>query len=57
MEEDFESALKRIAELERKIEKYFEILQVQNEIDFILKGSYVFEDEIEQIISGNYSYN
>ncbi len=54
MDENLELALNRIAELERKIEKYFEILQVQNELDFILKGGYLLDADISSIISGEY---
>ena len=54
MDENLELALNRIAELERKLEKYFEILQVQNELDFILKGGYLRDADISSIISGEY---
>lgn len=54
MDDILELALQRIAVLERKLEKYFEILQVKNELDFILKGSYVFETDIDAIVSGEY---
>lgn len=54
MEEDLQLALKKIADLERKIEKYFEILQVTNELDFILKGGYYLTAELDKIISGEY---
>lgn len=55
MEETLELALKKIADLERKLEKYFEILYMQNELDFILKGSYVLEGEIADVVSGEYN--
>lgn len=52
--ETLELALKRIADLERKIEKYFQILKIENELDFILKGTYVLETDMENIINGTY---
>lgn len=52
MQELIELALKRIDALEKKIEQYFSILKVGNEIDFILKGTYVFKSEIENLLNG-----
>lgn len=49
-----ELALKRIAELEKKIEKYYEMLKIENELDFILKGTYVLKSEIDSIVNGTY---
>lgn len=53
MNELIELALKKIDMLEKKLEKYIEILKIDNEIDFILKGSYVLQEEIENVLSGN----
>ena len=52
MEELIELALKRIEELEKKLEKYFSILNVGNELDIILKGTYVLQSDIENIVAG-----
>ena len=52
--EALELALKRIADLERKIEKYYQLLKTENELDFILKGTYVLQGDIDNIITGNY---
>ena len=54
MDELLELALKRISDLEKRVEKYYELLNVKNELDFILKGSYVFASDIEAVLSGNY---
>ena len=54
MEEMLELALKKIAMLEKKLERYYQILKVENEIDFILKGTYVTEEEANKIILGEY---
>ena len=52
--ETLENALKRISDLERKIEKYYQLLKTENELDFILKGTYVLASDIDNLISGNY---
>ena len=55
MNEDLvQLALKKIDELTKKLEKYFDILKVDNELDFVLKGTYVLENEINDVILGNY---
>lgn len=50
-----ELAIKRLDNLERKLEKYFDILRITNELDFILKGGYIFDEDISAILSGNYT--
>ena len=54
MDELLELCLKRIEDLEKKLEKYYHLLEVKNELDFILKGSYVFEEDVNSVLSGNY---
>lgn len=54
MEETLELAMKKILELERKLENYYQLLFIENELDFILRGSYIVEDELSKVISGNY---
>jgi len=49
-----ELALARIAELERKLENYYEILRIDNELDFILKGTYILKQEIDDVVNGIY---
>lgn len=53
MQQLIELALKRIETLEKKLEKYYTMLKFENEIDFILKGTYVTAEEIENIVQGN----
>ena len=53
--EIIELALKRLDNLERKLEKYFDILRINNELDFVLKGGYIFDEDISEILSGNYT--
>ena len=52
MQELLELALKRIDELEKKIEMYFSMLKVGNELDFILKGTYITEEDVDKIVEG-----
>lgn len=47
-------ALKQISNLEKRVERYFQLLKIENELDFILSGTYFFEDELDNILSGNY---
>lgn len=54
MQELLDLCLKKIADLERKIEKYYQLLNVDNELDFILKGTYITDDELEVVLTGNY---
>lgn len=52
MEELLLLALKRIEALEKKLERYYSMLKVDNEVDFILKGTYITDEEISNVISG-----
>jgi len=52
MQELLELALKRIEELEKKIEMYFSMLKVDNELDFILKGTYITKEDVDKIMEG-----
>ena len=45
---------KKLDILEKKIERYYKILKIYNELDFILNGTYVLENEINNILNGNY---
>ena len=49
-----EYLLKRINELEKKLEMYFNYLKAENELDFILKGTYVLKGEVFNLINGLY---
>ncbi len=54
MQNDIEMLLKRINNLEKRLEKYYKILLTENELDFILNGTYVLEKDIENILLGKY---
>ena len=45
---------KKISDLEKRLERYYQILKIEDELDFIIKGNYVLLSEIEKVINGNY---
>ena len=47
-------ALKKIADLERLLERYFKIVKVENELDFVLKGTYLFDEDLDGVLAGEY---
>ena len=49
-----ELTYKKVLELEKKLENYYHMLKIENELEFILKGTYFSETELESIINGNY---
>lgn len=52
--ETIELLTKRIMELEKKLEIYYQILKIENELSFILNGTYVFKTEIDEVVNGTY---
>lgn len=54
MNDTIEMLLKQINNLQKKVEKYYDILYIENELDFIMKGTYIFKKEIDNILAGNY---
>ena len=54
MQELLEQVIKRIERLEKKLEIYYSLLKVENELDFILKGTYFKDKDIEGLLTGNY---
>ncbi len=49
-----EQVLKRVADLERKLERYYYLLHIENELDFILNGTYLSSEDIDNVLTGNY---
>lgn len=45
-------ALRRIEALEKKLEQFYELLQCDNELDWIWRGTYIPEEELEQFWEG-----
>ena len=49
-----EQSYKKILELEKKLEYYYAMLKVENEISFILNGTYFLQEEIDKVLNGTY---
>lgn len=54
MEELLELAFKKIGAIEKRLEKYYQYLKFDNELDFILKGTYLLSADIENVLTGEY---
>ncbi len=54
MDEILELALKKLNDLEKKLERYYHLLYVENELDYILNGSYLLENDVQKILEGKY---
>ena len=54
MEELLLKTMKRNEDLSNKLERYYQFLKFENELDMVLKGTYVTEMEIENLLQGNY---
>lgn len=54
MEETLELLMRRVDEIEKRLEKYYQMLKTDNELDFIKRGTYLTEEDIEKIKTGNY---
>ncbi len=49
-----ELCLKKISDLENKIEMYYTLLNVGNELDFVMKGTYISDTDMANFLAGNY---
>lgn len=54
MEEEIELLRLKINELEKKLELYYQLLQIKDELDFIMKGKYILPSDINAILDGTY---
>lgn len=54
MQELLEFALKRIDVLEKKLERYYSLLKIDNELDFVLNGTYILQDDFDEVLAGQY---
>lgn len=53
MEKDMiELLLKRLNDLEKKLERYYKVLKIDNELSSILNGTYCFEKDVENLLLG-----
>ena len=46
--------IKKLNEMEKRLEFYFKRLKFENEISSILNGTYVLESEIQAVLNGIY---
>ena len=54
MENEILSTLqKQVKELSTKLEFYYQLLECKNELDFVMRGSYLV-NELTQILNGTY---
>ena len=49
-----EELFKRISNLEKRLEQYYNNLKIVNELDFILNGTYVLKEELASLLEGIY---
>lgn len=54
MIENFDALFKRLIDLDKRLEKYYKKLYLENEIDFVMNGTYILKDELDKILDGNY---
>ena len=54
MEESFATLFKRLSSLEKRLEKYYKKLYIENELAFIMNGTYILSDELDKILDGSY---
>ena len=54
MDELILKVIKKTDELADKLERYYQLLKFDNELDAIIKGVYATESEIENILKGVY---
>ena len=54
MQELIDLVLKKIDVLEKRLEAYFNLLKVDNELDFILKGTYILQEDYDAVLAGEY---
>ena len=49
-----EKAYAKIFELEKRIEFYYSMLKVENELSFVLNGTYIFDSDLLEVVNGTY---
>lgn len=47
-------ALQKINDLEKRLDKYYKLLKLNNELDFVLNGSYILNVDVAYILDGDY---
>ncbi len=46
---------KKVLNVEKRVEEYYQLLAFESELDFILKGCYILQSDIDDILEGNYA--
>ncbi len=54
MQDNYELIIKRLSDLERRLERYYQLLLIRDELDFILKGKYIVDEDLQEIMNGTY---
>ncbi len=54
MIESFDMLYKRLLNLEKRLEKYYKKIYIENELDFVMNGTYILKDELDKILDGSY---
>ena len=54
MTDDIEIVLRKIDDLNKKLELYYKRLYIENELSFVLNGKYILEEDLKNILEGNY---
>ena len=52
--QDIEVLYKKFEELTKRLEIYYNMLFIENELSFILNGKYVSDEDLSLILEGNY---
>ncbi len=45
---------KKVFGVEKRLENYYQFLLIENELDFILKGCYFLQEDLDNVLEGIY---
>lgn len=45
---------KKVFGVEKRLENYYQLLFIENELDFILKGCYFLQSDLDNVLEGIY---
>ncbi len=57
MRNEYDLILKKLNDLERRLELYYQLLFIRDDLDLVLKGKYVTSEQMEGIYDGTYTIN
>ena len=52
--QDIEVLYKKMEGLSKKLEVYYNLLFLENELSFIINGNYILDEELDLILQGRY---